>query len=276
MKVLGQSVRADKHRLPEPLGGLVDTLRHDPEWLRDTQAQDVVVNALNRMLDNRYYLIRNATIEGLEIPIPLILVGPPGVWVLYPSALKGIFRAKGSDWEKMDDHRQTYSPAKPNLVTRATLLGTAVGTYLSDRGYAQYKIEPVLIFTDPGTHIETVHSAVRMVLMDALDRFVNSLIKSALIISWKEGQVLVNILSKEANLEESEPLEPERDAFSFIDERQPPKLPEISIPLPKDEKVVKAFKRVPFTSRQLLLLGLMIVVNILLLVGFVVLILLLS
>jgi hypothetical protein len=62
MKIVGQSVRADRHRLPEPLAGLVDSLRRDPEWLRDTQAQDAVVNALDRLLDNRYYLIRNATI----------------------------------------------------------------------------------------------------------------------------------------------------------------------------------------------------------------------
>jgi hypothetical protein len=276
MKVLGQSARADKGRLPEPLASLVDTLRRDPEWLKDVQAQDIVVHALNKLLDNHYFLIRNATFEGLELPIPLILIGPPGVWVLYPSALRGIYQAKANEWKVLKDRRQTYVPSRTNLLTRTSLFGTAVETYLGDRGYSQYKIEPVLIFTDPGIHIESDHPSIRIVQIDALDRFVNSLSKSALIISWKESQVLVNILSKETIEEEEESLEPVRDAFSFVEEREPVKLPEISIPLPRDDKVVKVTKKVPLTSHQLLFLGFMIVFNILLLVGFIILILVLS
>jgi hypothetical protein len=276
MKVVGESAQADKSRLPEPLARLVETLKYDREWLKDTRAQEIVVGALNKLLDNHYVLIRNATLEGLELPIPLILVGPPGVWVLYPSALRGIYRANGAEWEEMNDRRKRYIPSRPNIINRASLIGTAVETYLSEHGFSQYKIEPVIVFTDPGTHVESVNPSARIVLMDALDRFVTNLMKSALIISWKETQILVNLLSKGAIIAEEESLEPNRDAFSFIDEREPVRFPEVSIPLPHDEKVVKAFKKVPFTNRQLLFLGCMIIVNILLLVGFVVLILILS
>jgi hypothetical protein len=281
MKIIGEDPQARKKNLSNPIDRAIKTLLRDPEQIREMQAQEAAITALEKMLDNRYFVIRNAEIEGLEIPIPLILVGPPGVWVMVPVAMRGFYRARGDEWERVGNRQDNYIPMRPNLVERTAMFGKVVQTYLAGRGYEKYKVEPVLIFTDPGVHVETEHPSVRIVLMDALDRFVSSLLKSTPIINWKDSQVLINLLKKGSVFVEEEGgelLEPLKDEFSFVDEKEKRtvKLPEISIPLPPDDRVVKAMKKVPFTSNQLIFLGCLIVINIMILGAFVILIIVLS
>ena len=272
MKIIGEDPQVTKKPGTGPL-------RRRPPSIGESKAEEIVLAALQKALDNRHFVIRNLELDGLEIPIPLVLVGPPGVWVLYPTLQRGFFRAKGDEWERLSDRHHDYTPVHPNMVTRTVLMGKAVETFLAGHGYEKVKVEPVLIFTDPGVHVESVRSAVRIVLMDALFRFVGGLLKSAPVLNWRDSQILINLLTKGSVEEpESEPSEPEQDEFSFVEKKERRKLtlPDISIPLPPDDKVVKAMGKVPFTSKQLVFLGCLIVINILILAGFVVLILVLS
>ena len=69
------------------------TLRHGSSWYADMQAQETVVSRLENALDDSFTLIRNHILPGLDIPIPLTLVGPSGVHVIYASGIKGIYQA---------------------------------------------------------------------------------------------------------------------------------------------------------------------------------------
>lgn len=167
-------------------------------WDRDLQAQQVFINYLQNALDNKFTLLRNVTLPDLPLPIPLILVGPPGVKTINASAVKGVFRAKGDKWFSLDAHNKRYVAVRPNLVKRAFLMSQAVQDYLFQRDIMLPGVEPVLFFSHPGLHIEPIQPATRIVQRDGIDSFVTGILQSPVIMSSTDGQVIADILLKSA------------------------------------------------------------------------------
>ena len=81
-------------------------------WYRDAQAQQEIMGQLARVLDNRFVLLRNIVLPGTDVPIPLILAGPTGIWVMLVNGMRGVYRAKSDAWLTMDGGR--FKAAKPN------------------------------------------------------------------------------------------------------------------------------------------------------------------
>jgi len=212
------------------------------------------------------------TLEGLEIPIPLVLVGPPGVSVIYPSASRGIFRASEESWEKLQDRQKGFKPAQPNIITRVRLMAQAVSAFLATSQYSSLEVEPVIMLTDPGTHVEASHPAARIIHSDGLDRFIAGLFRARTKLNRQDANKIGNLLlGPLALLDEGDTAAPE-DEFSFA-EAKPPPGPSIADQIPKGEGVVKSINKVPFSMKQWLVLGLLIVVNIIVLLALVILIL---
>jgi hypothetical protein len=276
MKIIDNAAISDKSRSGK-LDFMRDSLGLGRMWLQDFQAQELVISSLQKVLDNRYIVLRNVVLEGLDIPIPLVLVGPSGVRVLYISSVRGVYRVRGISWEILDERQQRFKNSLPNLVTRTQLLGRAVETFLANRDRPVPAIEATIVFTDPGVHVESVRPAVRVVLMDGLDRFVNALLQSRNVLSAEETQSVVDLLSSNLTIRSSAGKGQERDAFSFQDEAGSSK---ISMPgfvrAPNDEPVLRVMKKIPITPRQWIVLGCMMAVNIFLLIILVIVVLLLS
>ena len=167
-------------------------------WDRDLQAQQVFINFLQNTLDNKFILLRNVTLPDLQLPIPLILIGPPGVTAINASAVKGVFRAKGDKWLSLDSHNKRYVAVRPNLVKRAFLMSQAVQDYLFQRDIMLPGVEPVLFFSHPGLHIEPIQPATRIVQRDGIESFVTGILQSPIIMSSTDGQVIADILLKSA------------------------------------------------------------------------------
>ncbi len=253
-----------------------ETLRLGKDWFEDMQAQEEVVAFLGKALDNRFVLLRNVTLQGLEIPIPLVLVGPPGVWVIYTSAIRGLFRARGDTWEKMDSNQEVFRPATPNLIRRTHLMAQAVGAYFSTCNISLPAIEAVLMFSHPGTHVEVIRPEVRIVLADGLERFVVGVLQGRIWLERNEVDKVVNLLIESMGLTEKDLAPyPEKDAFSFADEREPAGLPALAT-LGRGERLARMLNKIPFSRRQWLALGCLVFVNIIVLIAFVILILLTS
>jgi hypothetical protein len=108
----------------------------------------VVISTLEKVLDNRYFLLHNLSLAEQEMPIPLILVGPPGVKVISPVALRGVYRARVDEWEQLDKQHQSYKAAVPNLVIQANKW-QAVEEHLKAK-YLSSTVEPVLYSPIPG------------------------------------------------------------------------------------------------------------------------------
>jgi len=276
MRVIENPKDKEKRTSLNRLDEMISSLRLGKGWSQDMKAQDGVVSALEKLLDNKYVLLCNVELEGLDVPIPLVLVGPTGVRVLYPSAARGVFRARGDVWEQLENNQQVFRPATPNLLARAILIARAVAAFLVGREMPMPEIEPVLIFVDPGTHVDAVRPEVRVLTMDGLERYLSGIVQSRAFLDKEDVQKIVNLfMHSMGHPGEGEGAAPEHDAFSFTDEGERPSST-ILDRLPRGERMVSTLNKIPFSTRQWVLLGLMVIVNILILVGFVLLILLTS
>ena len=167
-------------------------------WEQDRQAKDDMVAELRKRLDNKYILVTEVTLPGLEIPIPLVLVGPTGIQVIYASALKGIFRAKNDTWSVMDNRSHRFKPAQPNLIARALLMARAIETYLSGQGFSATEAESVLFLSQPGIHVDSIRPAIRVVQADGLDRFVSGILQNRQDLDQSEVAQIAETLAEPA------------------------------------------------------------------------------
>lgn len=234
---------------------------------QDIKAQDNLIAQLGKGLNNRFTLIRNFCLEDSDIPIPLILVGPTGVFVIYASALKGVYQAKNESWSIVSARRK-FEPARPNLITRTTLMTRAVEVYLKKKNLEVPDIQGVLFFSSPGIHVDAQRPAVRIVLMDGVDRFVTSILQGELHYERENAQDIVSALSGAGRFEKPEPVPVET-----VEPRPGAKIVET----PRDPILAKNIegvsRRFPLTTRQWILLGIMAVVEIIILVIFIIIVL---
>jgi hypothetical protein len=267
MKVIDLTL--DREKRPAGLLGQVSaSLKSGKPLSEDAAAQERMVSSLQKSLGNQYVLLRQAKLVGLETPIPFILIGPPGVRVGVVSGFRGIFRAREDSWEKLDERQQKYRPTSPNLLTRTLLMGRSVQAFLANYGQAFAEVEPVLFFSDPGIHVELVRPAVRLVMADAVDRFVAGLVQSRILLNQEEIDNMVQLLAGKRSSEQTP--EVEEDAFSFFDPVKPRQPSNLERAVAAGEQGFLArITRLPFTSRQWMILGVIIFISIILLASLV-------
>lgn len=142
---------------------------------KDKRAQETVIPYFVEELSDEYSLLRNYPLPAVGVEIPLILVGPTGVKVIYVSAARGIFRARGHEWLEMNNRTRHFDEANPNLVALTRQFSQAVEKYLYENGINLPEIEPVLMFVDSSVHIDLSRPVVRVVPFEAIERYIISL-----------------------------------------------------------------------------------------------------
>jgi len=173
MKIIDQTPFQTEKGEISLLNRLQGTLRYGLTWYPELEAQKVVVDQLNRVLEKGAVLIRNLTLPDSEIVEPIILIGQNGVYVIYVTHLRGFYEAKGDQWNVGPQ------PASPNLMSRAARLAKVLQRYLQNQGVnLPVQVEPVLIAADPGMHIESTRPAVRVVQSDAIKQFAASILQA--------------------------------------------------------------------------------------------------
>lgn len=149
------------------------TLAHGLQWYSEMNAQDYATERLGKVLGPEYVLIRNAEIPTMHAPLPLVLICPQGVFCMIASALKGSFRAKAEDWKTLSGG-PLLGPG-PQMQTLALSLSDKLLRFFQSNGVPLPEVEPVLIFTDPHTHVDTARPLVRIVLADGIGHFASNL-----------------------------------------------------------------------------------------------------
>ncbi|MFH2103372.1 MAG: hypothetical protein ABIJ39_08470 [Chloroflexota bacterium] len=166
--------------------GIFDKLKamitFGPDWLPEVEAQKSIIVVLEKILDRNYTLLRNVTLPDLEISIPGILVGPPGVYVLYVTHIKGTYQAKGDSWGVYTANN--FKPAEINLMTRTAQMGRALDVFLQRQGFeGMANIEPILLCAEPTLHVDSQRPVVRVVMRDALERFAASITQARAVLT---------------------------------------------------------------------------------------------
>jgi hypothetical protein len=174
MRVIDKSPYRDESGSIELNDRMRGIWKHGLAWNKESQAQDKLSDRLQVQLDNNYTLIRDVVLPGLSLAIPMVLIGPTGIRVFYPSGIRGIYRAKETSWSEMDNKGRYYRPAQPNLIKRTAILSRALHTFLTSKGYQIEDIEPVLYLSDSSVHVDAKNPAVRIVLTDGADRYIEN------------------------------------------------------------------------------------------------------
>ena len=170
------------------------TLQFGFSWYPDLRAQETAIALLGKILDNQFTLIRNPVLGAAKITFPLILVGPPGLSVIYVTHLSGMYRAKGDMWGKVDGGK--VKAAGVNLLQRTAKLAKALGIHLRrlDPDFPVPSVDAVLMATNPGMHIASVRPIVRIVMSDAIERFALSLTQTPSALNEAKVKTLVEMI----------------------------------------------------------------------------------
>jgi hypothetical protein len=143
-------------------------------WPNELDAQKAIMTFFDRQLEKGYTLIRNMTLGASGITVPLILLGPTGIYVIHVTYLRGRYEARGSSWNEASGNG--YKPASVNLIQRTSRMANAVKAFIERQGIKlPVEIEPVLIAGNPGLHIESVRPAIKVVMIDGIKSFASSL-----------------------------------------------------------------------------------------------------
>ena len=141
----------------------------------DKKATEVLIPMLNGLLDDRFTLIMNYPIPGEDVEIPMLLVGPSGLHAIYPFSKRGIYRAKDNIWHEMNNRSRSFEPARTNLISLSMGFGIAVEKFLKPLQLIDTAVESVIMFSNPGIHVDFMRSHTRMVLRDGIEQYANSL-----------------------------------------------------------------------------------------------------
>jgi len=231
-------------------------------WPADMKSQDALIRQLEKTLDNTFAILRNVTLQKAEVIVPLILIGPPGITVIYNSPAKGVFRTQGSSWSTMGG-RGSFQPAKPNLIMRTTLMAGAVQTYLEESDYSDLPVDCILALTDPGTHVDAIRPDARVVMIDALEGFAAQLMSSQAIFDQTRRFKLVEYLS-EMSKPQAEIAEPTNTPSTDISH---------SLDAGFDSALKPIRRRANFSKRQWLILGAFVIIEVIVLLLFMIIIL---
>jgi hypothetical protein len=162
-------------------------------WVKEMEAQKSVIAVLEKFLDNKYTLLRNLTPSGLEARIPLILVGPTGVYVMCITPQVGYFRARGDQWGTISGN--TFKPGNPNLLTRTERMARAIHLFLQRQGYTSLiNVEAVLLCSNPTTTVDSMRPIIRVIMRDALERFAVSVSQARIVLTPESAFDVVNRL----------------------------------------------------------------------------------
>jgi hypothetical protein len=143
-------------------------------WPNELQAQKAIINFFDRQLERGYTLIRSMTLGQSGITIPIILLGPAGIFVINVTHLRGRYEAKGASWNIQSG--EGYKPASINLIQVTARMARALQAFIERQGTKlPLSIEPVLIAADPGMHIDSVGASVRVMMIDGIKAFISGL-----------------------------------------------------------------------------------------------------
>ena len=194
-------------------------------WPTQLEAQKAIITYFDRQLEKGYTLIRNYTLGQSGIMVPIILLGPTGIYVIHIAQERGRYEVKGDSWNVASG--ESYKPAPVNLIQRTMRMANAVKAFIERQGVkVPVPIEPVLIAGDPGLHIESVRPAIKVMMIDGIKSYVSSLATGRPVLGtemiYELSERIVN--PRPSKKETPAPAAPKLPA----DEYEPPYQPEVS------------------------------------------------
>ena len=174
MKIIDKTPFVNEKGELAPSQRIQGMMKYGLRWPNELQDQRAIITFFDRQLEKGYTLIRNITLGASGITVPMILLGPAGIYVIHVTYLRGRYEAKGNTWNK--ESGSGFKPASVNLIQQTARMASAVKSWIERQGVKlPVAIEPVLIAANPGLHVESVKPAVRVLMIDGIKSFVTGL-----------------------------------------------------------------------------------------------------
>jgi hypothetical protein len=174
MKVIDQTPLLNEKGELGPIQRVQGMLKFGFDWPNELEAQKAIATFFDRNLEKGYTLIRNVTLGASGIVVPMILLGPTGIYAIHVTYLRGRYEAKGNTWNQ--EAGDGYKPAPINLIQNTARMARALKAFIERQGVkVPIDIEPVLIAGNPGLHIESVRPAIKVMMIDGIKSFVTGL-----------------------------------------------------------------------------------------------------
>jgi hypothetical protein len=223
-------------------------------WPQEVNAQENFISRIQPDIDQRSSLIRNLTLPDVEVTVPFLLIGPPGVRVLLPTRERGIFRAKEGQWLVQSGNK--FKPAKENLLLRTQLYIRATQKFLNDLGFLDVQIDGVLVGLHPGMHVDTLNPAIRVIQSDAIRRLGTQWTQEPVTLSPEQIYQIISAIRRVG--------EPEPEIEKTAARKKPAP--------PREDQFAKSLKPLQktfnFSPKQWIVLGGLVAVTVVLLLAF--------
>jgi hypothetical protein len=174
MKIIDKTPLLNENGELGPVQRIQGMLKFGLNWPNELEAQKAIITFFDRQLEKGYTLIRNVPLGASGIVVPMILLGPTGIYVIQVTYLRGRYEARGNSWNQ--ESGEGYKPAPVNLIQNTARMARAVKVFIERQGVkVPIEIEPVLIAGNPGLHIEAVRPAIKVMMIDGIKSFVSGL-----------------------------------------------------------------------------------------------------
>jgi Nuclease-related domain len=170
MKIIDKTPLVNEQGQLGFLQRLQGMLKYGFSWPGELEAQKAIMTFFDRQLEKGYTLIRNVPLGASGIVVPMILLGPPGIYVIHVTFLRGRYEARANSWNEASG--DGYKPARVNLVQQTARMAKAVTAFIERQGLkVPVEVEPVLIAANPGLHVESVRPAIKVIMIDGVKSF---------------------------------------------------------------------------------------------------------
>ena len=182
MKIIDKTPLLDENGELTVVQRIKGMFQYGFSWPNELRGQKAIITFFDRQLEKGYTLIRNLPLGQSGIMVPIILLGPTGIYVIQVTFLRGRYEVRGDTWNV--EVGEKFKLALVNLVQQTMRMAHAVQVYIERQGVKlPASPEPVLIAGEPGLHIETVRPAVRAVMIDGIKSFVTGLTTAHAVLS---------------------------------------------------------------------------------------------
>ena len=106
--------------------------------MEEVKAQKVVIGVLDQLLAPGYTLLRNIQLPGVKVTLPIVLVGPGGMYLLAVTTLKGTYHAIEGSWQV--ESQGKIKPVRPNLLRETSMMAQAVENHLERVGLSPVQL----------------------------------------------------------------------------------------------------------------------------------------
>src|SRR5512139_3792190 len=98
MKTIDKTPLLDANGKLNIINRIQGMLKYGFSWPANLDAQEKAIAQLNKVIEKSYTLFRNQQLGVSGIIVPLIMIGPSGIYAMEATPLKGLYQARGEDW----------------------------------------------------------------------------------------------------------------------------------------------------------------------------------